>query len=99
MASSYFPAVKSEALIMWSSRDSRAHSTTDIITSSDVVDILGLGVSGNTRYTVWFSEMRKVEIFAGTIADPVPIALVVPPPHCHEVNWAMWKFPAWGCLT
>ncbi|KAK9312212.1 glycoside hydrolase superfamily [Lipomyces starkeyi] len=86
-ASSYFPPAKSSALVMWSSRDHAEHSSTDIILSSDVVDVLGQYVLQDTRYVLWFAKMEEAVFFGGT-TDPrsvFPLAEVTLPPQMHEI--------------
>ncbi|KAK9243100.1 glycoside hydrolase superfamily [Lipomyces tetrasporus] len=87
-ASSYFPAAKSSALIMWSSRDGAVQPSTDVILSSDVVDVLGQHIlQDNTKYALWFAETEKVVRFdVGTgSGSVVPLAAVNLPPGTHEI--------------
>ncbi|KAJ8103412.1 glycoside hydrolase superfamily [Lipomyces tetrasporus] len=86
-ASSYFPGAKSSALIMWSSRDGAVQPSTDVILSSDVVDVLGLHILPDTKYALWFAEMEQVVRFDGGIGSGsvVPLAAVNLAPGTHEI--------------
>ncbi|KAK9321600.1 glycoside hydrolase superfamily [Lipomyces orientalis] len=86
-ASSYFPAAKSSALILWSSRDGAVQPSTDIILSSDVVDVLGQHILQDTNYALWFSELEKVVRFDGgnSSGARVPLAAVNLAPGTHEI--------------
>ncbi|KAK9237500.1 glycoside hydrolase superfamily [Lipomyces kononenkoae] len=86
-ATSYFSPSKSSAVIMWSSRDDALHSSTDIILSSDVVDVIEQHVLRDTRYVLWFANTKDA-VFFGSAIDPrsvFPLAEVTLAPKTHEV--------------
>ncbi|KAK9350082.1 glycoside hydrolase superfamily [Lipomyces doorenjongii] len=87
-AASYVPAANSSALIMWSSRDGAAHSSTDIILSSDIADALGQHILPDTKYVLWFAEMKLFICFDRTRrcgSASSPLAEITLAPEGHEV--------------
>ncbi|KAK9327601.1 glycoside hydrolase superfamily [Lipomyces starkeyi] len=86
-AGSYFSAANSSSLVMWSSRDAAKSPSTDILLSSDIVDLLGRHIVEGAKYALWFSEMQKMVTFANTsgLNAAIPLAEITLQPESHEI--------------
>ncbi|KAK9241584.1 hypothetical protein V1506DRAFT_199972 [Lipomyces tetrasporus] len=86
-AGSYFSAANSSSLVMWSSRDGAESPSTDILFSSDVVDLLGPHIVEGAKYALWFSGMQKMVTFENTsgLSAAIPLAEITLQPESHEI--------------
>ncbi|KAK9366878.1 glycoside hydrolase superfamily [Lipomyces kononenkoae] len=86
-AVSSFPGLNSASIILWSSRDSAAHASTDILFTSDVIDALGSQtLLPDTKYLLWFSNHESALYFNPQLSSSrTPIAEITLPPETHEV--------------
>ncbi|KAK9243148.1 raffinose synthase or seed imbibition protein Sip1-domain-containing protein [Lipomyces tetrasporus] len=86
-AGSYFPAAKSSSLIMCSSRHGAESPSTDVVLSSDIVDLLGRHILRGARYALFFAEMQEVVPFDNTDGpnSTIPLAQVTLQPESHEI--------------
>ncbi|KAK9387132.1 hypothetical protein V1515DRAFT_615767 [Lipomyces mesembrius] len=85
-AASSFPVVNSASVILWSSRDSAAHASTDILFASDLIDALGPEqLLPDTKYLLWFNDHRSAIYFNPSLSSGTPIAEITLPPETHEI--------------
>ncbi|KAK9320906.1 glycoside hydrolase superfamily [Lipomyces orientalis] len=86
-AGSYFPAARASSLVMWSSRDGAASPSTDVVLSSDVVDLLGPHILRGARYALFFAEMQQMVPFDNTKGAnaTIPLAQITLQPKSHEI--------------
>ncbi|KAK9235257.1 glycoside hydrolase superfamily [Lipomyces kononenkoae] len=86
-AVSSFPVANAASIILWSSRDSAAHASTDILYASDVIDALGSPtLLPDTKYLLWFSNHRSALYFNPLLSSPgTPIAEITLPPKTHDI--------------
>ncbi|KAK9313098.1 glycoside hydrolase superfamily [Lipomyces starkeyi] len=85
-AVSSFPVANASSVILWSSRDSAAHASTDILFASDIIDALGPeDLLPDTKYLLWFNDHRSAIYFNPSLSSSTPIAEIALPPETHEV--------------
>ncbi|KAK9244182.1 glycoside hydrolase superfamily [Lipomyces tetrasporus] len=86
-AAARFPVANASSLILWSSRDSAAYASTDILAPADISDALGsTGLLPDTKYVLWFNGHRTAIYFDPSLStSSTPLVEVAIPPETAEV--------------